>query len=704
MAWEIGFAESFLLDLARSPKKVRNAWRRTALPLLRDRPATSDPPSIKKLAGFKSLWRLRVSDDYRLIYSLDQKSQTVSLLLLDHRSKVYERAGVSEAGVPVSRIIAQAPELLEVAPTPEQIGFAEFDLASQGAGSGDDAERALSSPIELESLVDWGIPEEYHDQLIGVATEDRLLAISSEIPKEVMERVLYGLWPPVIEEITQGPVRVASNSGDLLSASEGMKSIESFLLRLDEEQKSFVARFDGPSPTGPWLLKGGPGSGKSTVALYCIASLVRQLSAQLPMGQRPPKILLTTYTHALINGAEHLLDSMGISRPSGVLEITNVDKLVARDLPNDWRSRKVLKEFEVTPLATSVLAECLLDDKKFAFTRNDVPFLVDEIDWVIVGQDIVNLEGYLNADRTGRGRALPDSQRRQVWEFWTRLKDKFELDKVCLFSQRIQVALKNTSAQYDYVFIDEAQDLKPVAIRYCVRLCRAPSRVFLTADSNQSIYGAGISWPRVAEELSFKGRARILRRNYRTTHEIWRAIADFAAEGADRETLDVEPVYSGTYPVLVRYESRASMMSALGDYLAQSLLSERLPPSCAAVLCTSLRQAEEVAASLRPELNAKAMNSKGADLAHPGVKVLTMHAAKGLQFPVVAVVGLQLGKLPVATPTGMDEAEHRTRQKRLLFVACSRAMRRLAVFAPNELPSPFVAGLTDEFWDLVDAG
>ena len=704
MGWEIALAESFPLDLGRSPKKVRSAWQRTVLPLLMDHPDKSDPPSIKKLAGFKSLWRLRVSDDYRLIYSVDHQSRTVILLLLDHRSRVYDRAGVSETDVPVSRIIAQAPKLLEVEPTEEQIGLAEVNLAAQGIDTSGETDRILSAPIDLESLEAWGIPQEYRDQFIGVATEDRLMAISSEVPQEVMERVLYGLWPPVIEEIIQEPVRVASNADDILSAAEGMQSLESFLLRLDEEQKSFVGRFDGPSPTGPWLLKGGPGSGKSTVALYCIASLVRQHSAQLPIGERPTRILFTTYTRALINGADHLLESMDIDKSRSILEVVNVDRLVARHVPDSWRGRKILLDSEIAAQATSVLAECLLDDKKFAFARSDVPFLVDEIDWVIVGQDVVNVEHYLKADRTGRGRALTESQRRQIWKFWLRWKAKLETDMVCLFSQRIQAAFKNVSAQYDYVFIDEAQDLKPVAIRYCVRLCRTPSRVFLTADSNQSIYGTGMSWSRVAEDLNFKGRARILRRNYRTTQEIWQAISEFASEGADQETLDVEAVFSGPYPMLVRYGSHASRASALGDYLAQSLLRERLPSSCAAVLCPTFRQAEEIAASLAPELNAKAMRSKDTDLAHPGVKVLTMHAAKGLQFPVVAVVGLQLNQLPAPTPSGMDEAEHRTRQKRLLFVACSRAMRRLAVFAPSENPSPYVTGLTDEFWETVDVG
>ena len=88
------------------------------------------------------------------------------------------------------------------------------------------------------------------------------------------------------------------------------------------------------------------------------------------------------------------------------------------------------------------------------------------------------------------------------------------------------------------------------------------------------------------------------------------------------------------------------------------------------------------------------------DLAWPGVKVLNMHAAKGLEFPVTAVMGLEKGRLPTKVRPGMDEVEHIAQQRRLLFVACSRAMRRLIVFAHRKRPSSFVEGLSDDYWEM----
>ena len=60
------------------------------------------------------------------------------------------------------------------------------------------------------------------------------------------------------------------------------------------------------------------------------------------------------------------------------------------------------------------------------------------------------------------------------------------------------------------------------------------------------------------------------------------------------------------------------------------------------------------------------------DPAHDSIKVLTMHASKGLEFPVVALVGA--GRMPAE---GEDERE----EARLFYVGATRATQRLVIGA-----------------------
>jgi superfamily I DNA/RNA helicase len=76
-------------------------------------------------------------------------------------------------------------------------------------------------------------------------------------------------------------------------------ALATFLLRLDERQ----AHLTEWALAGPTLVKGGPGSGKSTVALYRVRSLVKHHMAET--GQ-VPSVLFTTYTNALTSSSQLL--------------------------------------------------------------------------------------------------------------------------------------------------------------------------------------------------------------------------------------------------------------------------------------------------------------------------------------------------------------------------------------------------------------
>lgn len=61
------------------------------------------------------------------------------------------------------------------------------------------------------------------------------------------------------------------------------------------------------------------------------------------------------------------------------------------------------------------------------------------------------------------------------------------------------------------------------------------------------------------------------------------------------------------------------------------------------------------------------------------VAVMTMHAAKGLEFPVVFIAGCEEGLLPFRHPHGLAQKVDVTEERRLFYVAMTRAQERLCL-------------------------
>ena len=69
------------------------------------------------------------------------------------------------------------------------------------------------------------------------------------------------------------------------------------------------------------------------------------------------------------------------------------------------------------------------------------------------------------------------------------------------------------------------------------------------------------------------------------------------------------------------------------------------------------------------------------------VALMTLHAAKGLEFPAVFLAGVREGVLPLERPDADREEE-----RRLLYVGMTRARDELIVTYSGQ-PSPFLADL-----------
>jgi len=94
-----------------------------------------------------------------------------------------------------------------------------------------------------------------------------------------------------------------------------------------------------------------------------------------------------------------------------------------------------------------------------------------------------------------------------------------------------------------------------------------------------------------------------------------------------------------------------------------------------------------------------------------GISVMTLHSAKGLEFPLVTITGLEDGLLPHFNSQGdlaSIEEERRllyvgmTRAREKLVLSCCRR-RRIAGFYQDQLESPFLGEIPEELIQLTES-
>lgn len=104
------------------------------------------------------------------------------------------------------------------------------------------------------------------------------------------------------------------------------------------------------------------------------------------------------------------------------------------------------------------------------------------------------------------------------------------------------------------------------------------------------------------------------------------------------------------------------------------------------------RRMEDFLLSLTVGREADLLRSAGQEYRAGYVTLTTLHAAKGLEFPVVFLCGAEKGLLPYhSRRRASDPAEER----RLFYVGMTRAMEELILVAGPE-PSPFLADIPPE--------
>ncbi|WP_413893573.1 3'-5' exonuclease [Candidatus Skiveiella danica] len=244
------------------------------------------------------------------------------------------------------------------------------------------------------------------------------------------------------------------------------------------------------------------------------------------------------------------------------------------------------------------------------------------------------------------------------------------------------------SGQYQAVLIDEGHDFAPEWLKLVVQMVDpATNSLLVLYDDAQSIYERAQK-----KNFSFKsvgiqaqGRTTILKINYRNTRQILQTASLVAADLLTAEDQDddgvplLKPVScgrEGEAPIIIRLPTLREEAWQVADLLAAAH-QEGHAWGDMAVLCRHYSEMDLCADVLRRRHLPHQVRKRAGDFdpAADTIKIMTLHASKGLEFPVVALVGA--GHMPAE---GEDERE----EARLFYVGATRATQRLVIGASGD--------------------
>ena len=664
--------------------------------------------SIKGASG-RGLKSVRIDQNYRAIAF--QSGEDVMFVHVNEHDSAYAWANrrVVRVDAATNRI-----RIVEEIPTDQVAGIElrdQQDIPGLFADVSD--ERLLTLGVMKEELARIRALHSDDDldaaeQIFDGTTHDILVAIASGYSDEEVKD-LIGL--PSLNDDGKSSNATISFS-DVLNSPESRQRVfipadEKELRRFFEGDLAGWRVFLHPAQrkmayrdfNGPVLVRGGAGTGKTVVAMHRAKYLADQIKAT--PSRRGQKVLVTTFTTSLAHDIEANLLTLcpeHLSKDDPRIEVINLDRWVQNFLKRKSFERKIVYFGSDGDRISEIWREVF--DNLATPAGLSEEFIRAEWAQIVQAKGIETERDYLRTSRAGRGTPLDRKKRAELWAL-------FELYRANLLAAglaepddayREAVSILSAAAPslpYAAVVVDEAQDMGEQAFRLIRRIVPEMTdgdlnSIFIVGDAHQRIYARRASMK--ACGIDVRGRSRKLRLNYRTSEEI-RRWAVSALEGVVVDDLDegldslagYRSLFHGPQPTIESFSSEGNEIEALVDWVG-IMMAQGIPVTDIGVLAFTNAQLSTVEKAL--ESNNVAVFRLGTDAADnrkiDGVRICTMHRAKGLEFRAVAIPFLSASNFPprFLIEQGVDEidrAEIVTRFRSLLHVAATRAKEVLRI-------------------------
>jgi len=435
------------------------------------------------------------------------------------------------------------------------------------------------------------------------------------------------------------------------------------------------------------LVRGVVGSGKTLILLY----RAKFISEQHPNW----RVLVLTYNKTLAEHMRRLFEQIG--GDTGRVKIIHFHKWAVDLLKSQNFRRQILDDRSRHGLITRVLNANGAHDFS-------VDFLADEFQWIkerVAHQAWDDYPDPAKIPRRGRGHNLGAQEREKRQEIY-RLFQLYQqqLDQNSLrdwddvpvdLLQLVESGMLDDH-RYHAILIDEAQDFAPSWFRVAFAMLKPETKmVFIAGDGTQQIYRHDFTW----KELGLGITARdsfILTRSYRSTRQIVEVALDVIRDSStllqnlsDSGDKLVEPdaryaeFRSGPMPVLLSFASPEKEYGEIAREIT-SLLRQGYQPNQIAVLRRHRFRNDALTDRLRKTGIPFHFLHTGTPSIQNAIQLCTFHSAKGLEFEVVFICGLE--EFQVKTPVETNRGEFQRLldyERKLLYVGMTRARRLLYI-------------------------
>ena len=442
---------------------------------------------------------------------------------------------------------------------------------------------------------------------------------------------------------------------------------------LNERQRAAVE-----APETPLCIRAGAGTGKTRV-------LTRRIAHQAAVGAiDSQRTLALTFTRKAASELRDRLAELGLR---GSVSAGTFHSAAFAQLRTRWAERGV-RPPELAQDKRGLVARAA-KQVGLQLAKAEVLDVVTEIEWAKARR--ISPDSYGNtATSLHRWSALDPAL---IGDLYQRYEDEKTKRRVVDFDDLLILALRDMNDDADYaearrwrfqhLFVDEFQDVNRLQFDLLRAWLGDRNDLCAVGDPNQAIYSWNGADSDYIERFGdwFGGAAVLdLVDNYRSTPQILaagRAVLPAGTSSLISHRLD------GPRPTVTTHADDTDEATSIARALRDAKGLETAWSSMAVLARTNAQTAKLTAAlrqgkipyrvridANRTEDDAAGGPPNSAD----AVDVATFHAAKGLEWPIVHLSGLERGLVPISraqTPAEIAE------EQRLLYVAITRAEREL---------------------------